>query len=60
MFTLPCHWSWLLFLTLLATAFVCYEPTPDMETIEKQVAIVTGASRGLGRGIAIGLGEQGD
>ena len=30
-----------------------------MGNLEGSVAVVTGASRGIGRGVAIGLGEQG-
>ena len=30
-----------------------------MGTLDGQIAVVTGASRGIGRGVAIGLGEQG-
>lgn len=45
---------------MFCLAYVWYSPTPEMESsLSKRVAIVTGASRGLGRGIAIGLGEQG-
>merc|ERR1712086_456258 len=36
------------------------EPAPQLaKDLKGQVAIVTGASRGIGRGIAVGLGEQG-
>ena len=30
-----------------------------MGSLDGQIAVVTGASRGIGRGVAIGLGEQG-
>ena len=30
-----------------------------MGKLDGYIAVVTGASRGIGRGIAIGLGEQG-
>ena len=31
----------------------------NMGSLDGQIAVVTGASRGIGRGVAIGLGEQG-
>ena len=30
-----------------------------MKSLEGQVALVTGASRGVGKGVALGLGEAG-
>ena len=35
------------------------DATPENQALARTVALVTGASRGIGRGIAIGLGEAG-
>ena len=54
-----CTWVVLLLAVLVCVPFLprpAYILLPDLKG---QVCVVTGASRGIGRGVALGLGEQG-